>query len=81
VAGRLQNALGDMASLGERLHSLLSWRDPRYENPLLKLRQLVMAVTLFSVLLNSFLPVMSRTVENNICVSLLLFTKAPNLLR
>lgn len=30
VAGRIQNALGDLASMGERLHSLLSWRDPRY---------------------------------------------------
>lgn len=29
VAGRIQNALGDLASMGERLHSLLSWRDPR----------------------------------------------------
>jgi hypothetical protein len=31
VAGRLQNALGELATTGERLHSLLSWRDPRYD--------------------------------------------------
>jgi hypothetical protein len=30
VAGRLQNAMGDLASMGEKLQSLLSWRDPRY---------------------------------------------------
>ncbi|CAK9229574.1 unnamed protein product [Sphagnum troendelagicum] len=29
LAGRLQNALGELATTGERLHSLLSWRDPR----------------------------------------------------
>ncbi|CAM6022599.1 unnamed protein product [Sphagnum balticum] len=29
VAGRLQNALGELATTGEQLHSLLSWRDPR----------------------------------------------------
>nr|XP_024367664.1 protein QUIRKY-like isoform X2 [Physcomitrium patens] len=29
VAGRIQNALGDLASMGEKFHSLLSWRDPR----------------------------------------------------
>lgn len=29
VAGRIQNALGDLASVGEKVHSLLSWRDPR----------------------------------------------------
>lgn len=29
VAGRIQNALGDLASMGEKLQSLLSWRDPR----------------------------------------------------
>lgn len=29
VAGRIQNALGDLASMGEKVHSLLSWRDPR----------------------------------------------------
>ncbi|KAG0576152.1 hypothetical protein KC19_5G059000 [Ceratodon purpureus] len=29
VAGRIQNALGDLASMGEKTHSLLSWRDPR----------------------------------------------------
>lgn len=29
VAGRIQNALGELASLGEKLQSLLSWRDPR----------------------------------------------------
>jgi hypothetical protein len=31
VAGRLQNAIGELATTGERLHSLLSWRDPRYD--------------------------------------------------
>lgn len=30
VAGRIQNALGDLATMGERVQSLLSWRDPRY---------------------------------------------------
>lgn len=30
VAGRIQNAFGDLASMGEKLNSLLSWRDPRY---------------------------------------------------
>ena len=30
VSGRIQNALGDLASMGEKLQSLLSWRDPRY---------------------------------------------------
>ena len=30
VSGRIQNALGDLAGMGERLHSLLSWRDPRF---------------------------------------------------
>lgn len=29
VSGRIQNALGDLASNGEMLQSLLSWRDPR----------------------------------------------------
>jgi hypothetical protein len=29
VAGRIQNALGDLASMGEKFQSLLSWRDPR----------------------------------------------------
>ncbi|XP_024367662.1 FT-interacting protein 3 [Physcomitrium patens] len=29
VAGRIQNAFGDLASMGEKLNSLLSWRDPR----------------------------------------------------
>lgn len=29
VSGRIQNALGDLASMGEKLQSLLSWRDPR----------------------------------------------------
>lgn len=29
LAGRIQTVLGDMASQGERIHSLLSWRDPR----------------------------------------------------
>ncbi|CAK9210321.1 unnamed protein product [Sphagnum troendelagicum] len=29
VAGRIQNALGDLAGVGERVHSLLSWQDPR----------------------------------------------------
>ncbi|CAK9202097.1 unnamed protein product [Sphagnum jensenii] len=29
VAGRIQNALGDLATMGERVQSLLSWRDPR----------------------------------------------------
>jgi hypothetical protein len=30
VSGRIQNALGGLATMGERLLSLLSWRDPRY---------------------------------------------------
>jgi hypothetical protein len=30
VSGRIQNALGELASMGEKLQSLLSWRDPRY---------------------------------------------------
>ncbi|KAF5206996.1 Ft-interacting protein [Thalictrum thalictroides] len=29
VAGRIQTVVGDMATQGERFHSLLSWRDPR----------------------------------------------------
>ncbi|KAG6499104.1 FT-interacting protein 1-like [Zingiber officinale] len=29
VAGRIQTVVGDMATQGERLQSLLSWRDPR----------------------------------------------------
>ncbi|CAM8966760.1 unnamed protein product [Rhodiola kirilowii] len=29
IAGRLQELLGDLASQGERVHALLSWRDPR----------------------------------------------------
>ncbi|WOL13663.1 FT-interacting protein 1-like [Canna indica] len=29
VAGRIQTAVGDLATQGERLQSLLSWRDPR----------------------------------------------------
>ncbi|KAG6409277.1 hypothetical protein SASPL_127314 [Salvia splendens] len=29
VAGRIQTVVGDIATQGERLHSLLSWRDPR----------------------------------------------------
>lgn len=29
VGGRIQTVIGDMATQGERLHSLLSWRDPR----------------------------------------------------
>ncbi|KAH7353038.1 hypothetical protein KP509_19G076300 [Ceratopteris richardii] len=29
VSGRIQTVLGDMATQGERLHALLSWRDPR----------------------------------------------------
>ncbi|CAK9266232.1 unnamed protein product [Sphagnum jensenii] len=29
VSGRIQNALGGLATMGERLLSLLSWRDPR----------------------------------------------------
>jgi len=29
VAGRIQNALGELATMGERLHALLTWRDPR----------------------------------------------------
>ena len=29
VSGRIQNALGDLASMGEKVQSLLSWRDPR----------------------------------------------------
>ena len=30
VAGRIQQALGDLAGVGEKVQSLLSWRDPRY---------------------------------------------------
>jgi acyl-CoA synthetase (AMP-forming)/AMP-acid ligase II len=29
VAERIQNALGDLAGVGERVQSLLSWQDPR----------------------------------------------------
>ncbi|GER57147.1 C2 calcium/lipid-binding plantphosphoribosyltransferase family protein [Striga asiatica] len=29
VAGRIQTVVGDVATQGERLHGLLSWRDPR----------------------------------------------------
>ncbi|KAL7160117.1 hypothetical protein ABFS83_01G072400 [Erythranthe nasuta] len=29
VAGRIQTVVGDVATQGERVHSLLSWRDPR----------------------------------------------------
>ena len=29
IAGRLQTVVGDLATQGERFHSLLSWRDPR----------------------------------------------------
>ncbi|KAL5727395.1 FT-interacting protein 3 [Ranunculus cassubicifolius] len=29
VAGRIQTVVGDLATQGERLQSLLSWRDPR----------------------------------------------------
>ncbi|XP_057800461.1 FT-interacting protein 1 [Salvia miltiorrhiza] len=29
VAGRIQTVVGDVATQGERFHSLLSWRDPR----------------------------------------------------
>ncbi|KAG9160152.1 hypothetical protein Leryth_015048 [Lithospermum erythrorhizon] len=29
VAGRIQTVVGDLATQGERFHSLLSWRDPR----------------------------------------------------
>ncbi|KAL8543691.1 hypothetical protein ACS0TY_004311 [Phlomoides rotata] len=29
VAGRIQTVVGDIATQGERVHSLLSWRDPR----------------------------------------------------
>ncbi|KAK4266824.1 hypothetical protein QN277_023693 [Acacia crassicarpa] len=29
VAGRIQSVVGDIATQGERLHALLSWRDPR----------------------------------------------------
>nr|GLL31690.1 FT-interacting protein 1-like [Ipomoea trifida] len=29
VGGRIQTVIGDMATQGERFHSLLSWRDPR----------------------------------------------------
>jgi hypothetical protein len=30
VSGRIQNGLGELATMGERVQSLLSWRDPRY---------------------------------------------------
>ena len=29
IAGRIQTVVGDMATQGERFHSLLGWRDPR----------------------------------------------------
>jgi hypothetical protein len=29
VSGRIQNGLGELATMGERVQSLLSWRDPR----------------------------------------------------
>jgi hypothetical protein len=29
VSGKVQTTVGDFASLGERIQSLLSWRDPR----------------------------------------------------
>ncbi|XP_054784089.1 FT-interacting protein 3-like [Prosopis cineraria] len=29
VAGRIQSVVGDIATQGERIHALLSWRDPR----------------------------------------------------
>jgi hypothetical protein len=29
VAGRIQTVVGDLASQGERIHAMLSWRDPR----------------------------------------------------
>ncbi|KAM2467049.1 hypothetical protein PS1_008896 [Malus domestica] len=29
IAGRFQTVVGDLATRGERLQSLLSWRDPR----------------------------------------------------
>ncbi|MCI41897.1 calcium-dependent lipid-binding (CaLB domain) plant phosphoribosyltransferase family protein, partial [Trifolium medium] len=29
IAGRIQTVVGDLATQGERLQSLLSWRDPR----------------------------------------------------
>lgn len=29
VAGRIQSVVGDLASQGERIHAMLSWRDPR----------------------------------------------------
>ncbi|KAM7273397.1 hypothetical protein ACFE04_028061 [Oxalis oulophora] len=29
IAGRVQTVIGDLATQGERFHSLLSWRDPR----------------------------------------------------
>jgi len=29
VAGRIQTVIGDIATQGERVQSLLSWRDPR----------------------------------------------------
>lgn len=30
VSSRIQNHMGDLATQGERIQSLLSWRDPRY---------------------------------------------------
>lgn len=29
IAGRIQTVVGDLATQGERFHSLISWRDPR----------------------------------------------------
>uniref|UniRef100_A0A0V0H3J5 Putative ovule protein n=1 Tax=Solanum chacoense TaxID=4108 RepID=A0A0V0H3J5_SOLCH len=29
IGGRIQSVIGDLATQGERFHSLLSWRDPR----------------------------------------------------
>ncbi|XP_030502988.2 multiple C2 domain and transmembrane region protein 7 [Cannabis sativa] len=53
VAGRIQTVVGDVATQGERMHSLLSWRDPRASAMFVSfclLAALILYVTPFQVI-------------------------------
>lgn len=52
VAGRIQTVVGDVATQGERIHALLSWRDPRATGMFVMfclIATLVMYVTPFQI--------------------------------
>ncbi|CAI8589273.1 unnamed protein product [Vicia faba] len=52
VAGRIQSVVGDLASQGERIHAMLSWRDPRATSLFITfclLSALVLYITPFQV--------------------------------